>query len=160
MNTRDFLRFRLQAEHPAFKRVLEALPADKLDYKPHERCPDARTLVWTLAAELDACVSMAKEGRYDWNMQPPQPLDDMIALYERSHRDLLSQLGTMDDAGWDRRAQLLMEGKVVMEQPVGEFLWFILFDSIHHRGQLSAYLRPMGAKVPAIYGPSADDPGQ
>jgi len=84
----------------------------------------------------------------------------MIALYERSHRELLAELGSMDDAGWDRRGQLLMGGKVVMEQPVGEFLWLILFDSIHHRGQLSAYLRPMGGKVPAIYGPSADDSGQ
>ena len=50
------------------------------------------------------------------------------------------------------------EGKVVSEQPIGQFLWFILFDSIHHRGQLSTYLRPMGGKVPAIYGPSADEP--
>jgi uncharacterized damage-inducible protein DinB len=103
---------------------------------------------------------MAREARYDWIMQDPPPLDGMIALYERSHRELLAELGSMDDAGWDRRGQLLMGGKVVMEQPVGEFLWLILFDSIHHRGQLSAYLRPMGGKVPAIYGPSADDSGQ
>jgi uncharacterized damage-inducible protein DinB len=48
---------------------------------------------------------------------------------------------------------------MVSEQPVGTFLWFILFDAIHHRGQLSAYLRPMGGKVPSIYGPSADERG-
>ena len=42
---------------------------------------------------------------------------------------------------------------------VPEMLWGFLFDAIHHRGQLSSYLRPMGAKVPSIYGPSADDPG-
>jgi uncharacterized damage-inducible protein DinB len=45
---------------------------------------------------------------------------------------------------------------VVSEQPIGQFLWFIFVDAIHHRGQLSAYLRPMGGNVPAIYGPSAD----
>jgi uncharacterized damage-inducible protein DinB len=45
---------------------------------------------------------------------------------------------------------------MVSEQPIGGFLWFILFDAIHHRGQLSAYIRPMGGKVPAIYGPSGD----
>lgn len=44
----------------------------------------------------------------------------------------------------------------MMESPVGEFLWYLFFDAIHHRGQLAAYLRPMGGKVPAIYGPSAD----
>ena len=62
----------------------------------------------------------------------------------------------MDDASWNRVAKFYYNGKVVSEQPVGQFLWFILFDAIHHRGQLSAYLRPMGAKVPPIYGPSAD----
>jgi uncharacterized damage-inducible protein DinB len=46
-----------------------------------------------------------------------------------------------------------------MERPTVEFLWDFMFDAIHHRGQLSAYLRPMGAKVPSIYGPSADDTG-
>ena len=59
----------------------------------------------------------------------------------------------MDDAAWDKKAQFYYQGKMVSEQPAGQFLWFILFDVIHHRGQLSAYLRPMGGKVPAIYGP-------
>jgi uncharacterized damage-inducible protein DinB len=160
MTTRDFLRLRLQAEYPAFKRVLEAVPADKLDYKPHERSPDARQLVWTLAAEMESCTPMAAQGHYDWKLDPPPPLDEMIALFNRSHGELLAQLGTLDDATWERPAQLRANGQVVMEQPLGEYLWSILFDSIHHRGQLTTYLRPMGAKVPSIYGPSADDPGQ
>jgi uncharacterized damage-inducible protein DinB len=46
---------------------------------------------------------------------------------------------------------------MVSEQPVSEFLWMIFFDAIHHRGQLTTYLRPMGSKVPAIYGPSGDE---
>ena len=60
-------------------------------------------------------------------------------------------------ASWNRSAQFYYGGKLASEQPVGTFLWLILFDAIHHRGQLSAYLRPMGGKVPAIYGPSADE---
>jgi uncharacterized damage-inducible protein DinB len=63
----------------------------------------------------------------------------------------------MSDAEWERNAQFFYNGKMVSEQPVGEFLWMIHFDAIHHRGQLTSYLRPMGAKVPAIYGPSADE---
>jgi uncharacterized damage-inducible protein DinB len=46
---------------------------------------------------------------------------------------------------------------MVSEQPASAFLWMVHFDSIHHRGQLTTYLRPMGSKVPAIYGPSADE---
>jgi uncharacterized damage-inducible protein DinB len=62
----------------------------------------------------------------------------------------------MDESSWCRVAKFFYAGKVISEQPAGQFLWFILFDAIHHRGQLSAYLRPMGGAVPAIYGPSAD----
>ena len=51
------------------------------------------------------------------------------------------------------------EGKLVAEHPAGTFVWLCLFDAIHHRGQLAAYLRPMGGKVPPIYGPSADAHG-
>jgi DinB family protein len=160
MNTREYLGARLKAEHKAFKRVLEALPADRLDYKPHERSPDARSLVFTLAAEFACCVDIARSGRYDWQMTPPPPLPEMIALFDRSHRELLERLATLDDAAWERPVQLYFGGQLALEQPLGEFLWGILFDTIHHRGQLSAYLRPMGGKVPSIYGPSADDPGQ
>jgi len=49
--------------------------------------------------------------------------------------------------------------KMMMEQPLGEFLWYLFFDALHHRGQLSTYIRPMGGKVPSIYGPSGDEPG-
>jgi uncharacterized damage-inducible protein DinB len=48
---------------------------------------------------------------------------------------------------------------VALEQPLGDLLWFFFFDAIHHRGQLSTYIRPMGGKVPSIYGPSADSTG-
>jgi uncharacterized damage-inducible protein DinB len=65
----------------------------------------------------------------------------------------------MDDAAWNKKAQFLMDGNVAWEAPLGDMLYGFLFDAIHHRGQLSTYLRPMGAKVPSIYGPSADDPG-
>ena len=49
---------------------------------------------------------------------------------------------------------------VAMEQPVGDLLWLFLLDGIHHRGQLSTYIRPMGGKVPSIYGPSGDEPAK
>ncbi len=53
-----------------------------------------------------------------------------------------------------------MGGDAAWETTIDGFVWGFLFDAIHHRGQLSTYLRPMGGKVPSIYGPSADDSGQ
>ena len=88
-----------------------------------------------------------------------EALEQMLALFEQWSNELTDAVATGDDASWNRIAQFYYNGKVVSEQPVGQFLWFIHFDAIHHRGQLAAYLRPMGGKVPAIYGPSADSPG-
>jgi uncharacterized damage-inducible protein DinB len=65
----------------------------------------------------------------------------------------------MDESGWQSKVQLLIEGTPYREGRVGEFLWYLFFDAIHHRGQLSTYIRPMGGEVPSIYGPSGDDPG-
>ena len=53
-----------------------------------------------------------------------------------------------------------MEGGGAWEDALSQMVWGFLFDAIHHRGQISTYLRPMGSKVPSIYGPSADDPGK
>jgi uncharacterized damage-inducible protein DinB len=89
-------------------------------------------------------------------VEPPLPLRDMVDLFERRSQELADVVSTMDETSWNRIAQFSYNGKVVSEQSIGQFLWFILFDAIHHRGQLSAYLRPMGGSVPAIYGPSAD----
>jgi uncharacterized damage-inducible protein DinB len=84
----------------------------------------------------------------------------MISTYERAHDELLPHVEKLDDDTWDRRStQFLIDGRVFIETTLGHMFWIGLFDAIHHRGQLSVYLRPMGGKVPSIYGPSADDPG-
>lgn len=157
MTLREYFLQRREAEAPVFMRVLNALPADQLSYKPDERSPSAEQLVWTLTAELKACIDAVTEGKAEAKHVPPPPLAEMISLYEGWAKDLSDAVSKMTDEEWEKPAQFIFNGKVVLEQPVGTFLWFILFDAIHHRGQLSAYLRPMGGKVPAIYGPSADE---
>ena len=157
MTLREFYLQRREAEFPAFIKVLKAIPQERLDYKPNDRSPSAEQLVWTLTGELKACLDMIAEGKVEFKAAPPPPLDKMIEMYERWYQELSETVSRMDEASWDRPAQLYNGGRLLMEQPMGEFLWLILFDAIHHRGQLSAYLRPMGGKVPAIYGPSADE---
>ena len=156
MTPREFYLERRQAEFPVFLRVLKSLPADRISYKPHDRSPSAEQLVWTLTTELRACLEVARQYKTEWKADPAPPLEEMLSFFEHWSQELTDLVATMDDASWNRIAQFYYNGKVVSQQPVGQFLWFILFDSIHHRGQLAAYLRPMGAKVPSIYGPSAD----
>ena len=138
--------------------MLKALPEDKLSYKPHENSPSAEQLVWTLTTELRACIETVTENKAEWRTDPAPPLAQMLEMYEGWSKELSGLVSKLDDEAWDRNAQFYYQGKMAWETPVGQFLWFIMFDAIHHRGQLSAYLRPMGGKVPSIYGPSADEP--
>jgi DinB family. len=82
-----------------------------------------------------------------------------LTAYEKNAGELEKRLAMLDDAAWEQKARFLVDGNVAWETTLGDMLWGFLFDAIHHRGQLSSYLRPIGAAVPSIYGPSADDPG-
>jgi uncharacterized damage-inducible protein DinB len=105
---------------------------------------------------------LLETGKIDW--QPTEPLlslDAMIRAYEKAHGELAPALERLDDQTWNEKTtQFVMDGRVLFELPLGEMFWLGLFDAIHHRGQLSVYIRPMGGRVPSIYGPSADDPGR
>jgi uncharacterized damage-inducible protein DinB len=160
MSNREFLQARRSAEYPVFIKVIEAMPQDRFDYRPHERSPSAAELVWTLALETKACCDLIDIGRMNWKPVPPPADPNAILTAFQEHSAALDErLHRMNDASWQKSAQLLINDKLMREAPLGEFLWYIFFDAIHHRGQLSTYIRPMGGQVPAIYGPSGDDPG-
>ena len=158
MTLRDFYLKRANAEFPVFLKVLRALPQD-LSYKPHDKSPSAEQLVWTVTNELKALIDVVDTGKSEWEDKKPPSRDEMIRMYEKWSKELVDKVVELDDASQERNAQFLYHGQVVMEKPLVEFLWDFMFDAIHHRGQLSAYIRPMGGKVPSIYGPSADDTG-
>lgn len=159
MKHREHLVEYFKAEKPKFLKVLKAVPPDKAAYRPHPRSSSAADIAWLLASELNDACELIDHGKVDFALKPAPPLAESIAAYEHNVEELEKRLAKMDDAAWDKKAKFLMDGKVAWESPLGEMLFGFLFDAIHHRGQLSAYLRPMGAKVPSIYGPSADDPG-
>lgn len=157
MSTREFFVRQLKSERPAFVNVLRALPADRLDYKPHERNSSAGDIAWFLALELRALVDMLETSEIHWEQKPtPASLDAIVTAYEAAADDLEKALAEADDARWERDGRMYFGGKLMKTAPVGETLWDFLFDAIHHRGQLTAYLRPMGGKVPSVYGPTAD----
>jgi len=139
--------------------VLRAVPPDQAGYTPHPRSTNAGDLVWLLAAELEDACTLIDSGDVNYVPRRAPGVPESIAAYEMHAAALESRLSTLDDARWQSKARLLMDGKPLWEATVGEMLFGFLFDAIHHRGQLSSYLRPMGAKVPSIYGPSGDDPG-
>lgn len=161
-STLEFCRKQRRQELPKFVAVLKALPKDRLDYRPDPKARTAGALAWVLACEEAALVRLLDEGSVRWEAETAAPpLEEIVALYEKSAAAVNERLDRLDDAGWEKKARFLMAGDApAWEDSIAEFVWGFLFDEIHHRGQLSTYLRPMGGKVPSIYGPSADDPGQ
>ncbi|HEX2833826.1 MAG TPA: DinB family protein [Thermoanaerobaculia bacterium] len=153
----DFFAEKWEAEQGAFRRVLAALPADKLDYRPHERSTSAGDLAWQLAIEQRGMADLAKSSQTEWDGGArPGTLDEILTVWDRATEEMRETLKSRDDAKWDQDAQFIMKGAPVWTTKLRDMLWGFLFDMVHHRGQLSSYIRPMGGKVPAIYGPSAD----
>jgi uncharacterized damage-inducible protein DinB len=159
MTNREFCIARRESELPAFLRVLRALPEDRLDYRPDPKSKNAAQLASVLIEEEAALAVMIETGRIDWQRHEPKTkVADIVAAYEKNHRAVTERLEKLGDADWNRPAAFIVPNMPPWEQPLSEFMWLFLFDAVHHRGQLSTYLRPMGGKVPSIYGPSADDP--
>jgi uncharacterized damage-inducible protein DinB len=159
VNDLEFCVTRRKAEAPAFIRVLKAMPEGRLDYQPDPKARTARDLAWVMAVEEQALLGVLEKGMVDWPLDPAPPLGgDIVSAYEKASAAVTEKLAKLDEAGWQKKGGIRM-GEGAWEDTVANITWGMLFDAIHHRGQLSTYLRPMGGKVPQIYGPSADDPG-
>jgi uncharacterized damage-inducible protein DinB len=160
MNLPQYFVQRWETEQRAFAKVLRAIPNQQLDYRPHERSNSAGDLAWQLAGEQAHLSQLIDTGEiHAEQSKRPATLDEIIAAWERATEQLRERLGTLDEAMWDKPATFYWAGQPVWKENLGGILFGYLFDMVHHRGQLSAYLRPMGAKVPAIYGPSGDEQG-
>lgn len=147
-------------EYATTLRVLNAFPPDHASYRPHERSDTALKLAWRFAMENNLALAALRGPVEVTGELPPPPPDfaDVVAAYRTSAAALLETLDTTPDARFGETVKFPTGPKQMGDVPVGELLWFTLMDSIHHRGQLSVYVRCAGGKVPSIYGPSADEP--
>lgn len=160
MTNREFFIQRWDDEYPTFLKVFRALAQDKPDYRPHPRSRSAAQLVWLLALEEQASLVWVRGGNVEWKeTPPPATLGEIIATYEKAHRETEPLLKALGDDAWEKPVRLIIPGPDAgsYEYPLGEMLWYVMVDAIHHRGQLSLYIRLQGGKVPPIYGSSADE---
>jgi uncharacterized damage-inducible protein DinB len=156
MTNREFFIVRWETEQPAFIKVLRAIPEGQLAYRPHERSSASGAIAWQLAEEQKQLCELLDTGEINFEFKPrPEKVSDIATAYERATNDLRGKLKSAGEDRWSSKGKVLSKGKVRSDS-VQNLCWDYLFDMVHHRGQLSAYLRPMGSKVPAIYGPSAD----
>lgn len=152
----DFYKARFEIENNLTRNVLKAIPPGKLDYRSHERSPSTGQTAWTIVRGLCVRVDIAAQGSSDVILAPPPAFAEILDRFENASRRHAAQLESWPESAWAGIGQLRHGGRIALELPAGEIAWLFHFDEIHHRGQLSTYLRPMGAKVPSIYGASGD----
>ncbi len=141
-------------------KLLKAFPADKADFKPHPRSRSAKDLAWTFVVE-QGFADGAMKGNVDFSQpMPPAPEDfgDVIAAFERAEHETADKLAATSEDDLNQTMTFPVGPGQMGDLRRFDVLWTMLMDQIHHRGQLSVYLRLAGAKVPSIYGPSADEP--
>ena len=150
-------------EHETTMRVLRAYPPDKLDLKPTERSNSARQLAWTFVMERGL-------GTKVWNdelargiggrtpAEPPESWEELLSALEKAHADFRKIVAEASEEDLNAEVHFFTAPKTMGTYTRHEFIWFLLHDEIHHRGQFSVYLRMAGGKVPSIYGPTADEP--
>ena len=136
-------------------KVLRAYPEDKLDMRPAEKSRTARELIVTFIREEYVCrgVMRGDLGRADSPERMPQGFGGMIEMLKRIHDEVQATIAQAGDQELDRIIDFYGHQIRAIDA-----LWAELHDQIHHRGQFSVYLRLAGAKVPSIYGPTADEP--
>jgi uncharacterized damage-inducible protein DinB len=141
-------------------RVLLAVPADKGGYRPHPNSYSALELAWHLASAdiwfLDGFLAGKFEMDDDTMSADFSSAADVASYYEDNLSTKLDEVAKLPAVFWATPLPLFG----MFDLPAVLYLQFMLNHSIHHRGQLSSYLRPMGAKVPSIYGGSFDEPMQ
>ena len=151
-------------EHATTMKVLRAFPRDKTDLRPHPAIKSARELAWIFVLErglgqhvfVDDIFSHG--GPKEKPPAAPDSWDAVLDAVETSHVALREKIRAMSDAEMEKTVRFFVGPKTLDAIPRMDFLWFLLHDEIHHRGQFSVYLRMAGGKVPSIYGPTADEP--
>jgi uncharacterized damage-inducible protein DinB len=152
-----FLKF-WEKEGAATRQVISRIPEGS-DYRPDPKSRPAREIAWLIVREEILLTDGLEKGALEWVEVPaPATIKEILATYDRHHDDLTKRLRAVDTKGWERKVPFTFQGQEVMSDTGYANAWGFLFDIIHHRGQLSTYLRPMGSTVPQIYGPSADEP--
>ena len=152
---RDMMLQGMQIEMTATKKVLAAVPDSGHDYRPDPKARTAKELAWHLAAEdvkfLDGIANLA----FGTTKAGPAPAStaEIVKWYDTNLPRAAARVQAMT------AEQLLtpVEFFGMFNLPAAMYLNFMYGHSVHHRGELAVYLRPMGSKVPSIYGPSADD---
>jgi uncharacterized damage-inducible protein DinB len=151
----DYISVRKREMQTTLK-VLQAYPESKISMKPAEKSRTAAELAMILAVEERVLKSLILTCSTDLsllNYEAPSSMAEIISIWQQAVAANDAALASMSTPDFEKPVTFYG-----MHISLGDALWYELFDHIHHRGQLSVYMRLAGAKLPSIYGPTADEP--
>lgn len=133
--------------------VLARIPEGS-DYRPDPKSRTAQEIAWQIVCEERMIIEALENGKAEWAPPPmPKTMKQILAEYDRQSEAVEERWRDLPSEKWEGTLDFFGS-----ERPAAPMAWSFLFDIVHHRGQVSTYLRPMGSTVPQIYGPSADEP--
>jgi uncharacterized damage-inducible protein DinB len=154
---RDFLLKTMEVENKTTRRVISCIPDGMGDYAPDNASMKALPLAWHIASSEVFFLDGTATGTFDLSaFAMPAGLAtaaEVLAWMEAKRPQASERVQGMTG----EQLLAVIDFRGAMQWPAIRFLQLALSHLIHHRGQLSAYLRPMGSKVPSIYGPSGDE---
>jgi uncharacterized damage-inducible protein DinB len=162
LTEKDMFLQNFEREVATTLKVLRAFPAEKAEFRPAEKSRTARELAAIFVQE-QGLAGRALAGTLDFSKMgggPPKlegGFPEIIAMFEKASKDTIATVSKASDADLDKPARFPVGPGKLGDFRAMDILWMTLSDQIHHRGQMSIYLRLVGAKVPSIYGPTADE---
>lgn len=153
---RDIMLEGFRREVETTRKVIAAIPDAKSDYRPDANARSAKELAWHIVTSEVFFLKSILNLKFDRDTSPEKPatIAEILAWHEENVQPALNRLANM--SGDQLLTPINFAG--VFNFPAMMYLNFLNNHSIHHRGALAMYLRPMGAKVPSIYGGSYDEP--
>ena len=140
-------------ESKTTEKVLSRIPEGS-SYKPDEKSRTAQQIAWQIVCEEKMIIDALESGKAEWAPPPmPATMKEVRDAYAKQAAEMKTRWENLPSEKWNGELEFF-GGK----RPASPMAWSFLFDLVHHRGQITTYLRPMGSTVPQIYGPSADEP--
>jgi uncharacterized damage-inducible protein DinB len=140
-------------ESKTTRNVLARIPEGS-DYRPDPRSRTAKEIAWQIVCEEKMLIDALENTKAEWAPPPlPATMKEVLDAYEKLSAAMPERWDKLPSAHWDGTLEFFGD-----QRPAAPMAWSFLFDIVHHRGQITTYLRPMGSTVPQIYGPSGDEP--
>lgn len=162
MTNKEFFIQMWKNEMPSTLSAINGLPEDmsKLSYQPDPKAKNATELLShflghaeVMNNSIDTFVADEKSATKTFSTK-----NEIASYFETNAASVIDKLGKVDDSVWNEQMiSFCFDGQELFAYPMRDTCWMLMFDIIHHRGQLSTYYRHMGVRNPQIYGPTAED---